>query len=120
VLIYFLTGLAASLTSFMRLGPFASSVGASGAIFGVMGAFIFSVWRSPRWRHDPVARSIVKQAIFWMIANIVIGLNIPQIDNAAHIGGLVAGMLLGAILPHPAAPPPPPAQVVVDVSPYDG
>lgn len=119
VLIYFLTGIAASVTSFMRLPPFGSSVGASGAIFGVMGAFVFSVWRSPRWRHDRVARNIVKQCIFWMIANIVIGLNIPQIDNAAHIGGLVAGMLLGAILPQPALPPEPPAQVVIDVSPYD-
>ena len=118
--IYFLTGIAASLASLMRLAPFGASVGASGAIFGVMGAFIFSVWRSPRWRHDRVARSIVKQAIFWMIANIIIGMNIPQIDNAAHMGGLVAGMLLGAILPHPAPPPPPPAQVIVDVSPYDG
>ena len=118
--IYFLTGIAASVTSFMRLPLFGSSVGASGAIFGVMGAFVFSVWRSPRWRHDPVARSIVKQCIFWTIANIVIGLNIPQIDNAAHIGGLVAGMLLGAILPHPAPPPAPPAPVVIDVAPHDG
>lgn len=54
-----------------------------------------------------------------MIANIVIGLNIPQIDNAAHIGGLVAGMLLGALLPHPAPPPAPPAQVVIDAAPHD-
>lgn len=120
LLIYFVTGIAASLTSYMRLAPFGSSVGASGAIFGVMGAFVFSVWRSPRWKHDPVARSIVKQAIFWTIANIVIGLNIPQIDNAAHIGGLVAGMVLGAVLPHAAPPPPPPGQVIVDVSPHEG
>ena len=117
VLIYFLAGLAASITSTLRISG--ASVGASGAIFGVMGAFVFSVWRSPRWRHDRVARSIVKQCIFWMIANIIIGLNIPQIDNAAHIGGLVAGLLLGAILPHAAPPPAPPAEMVIDVSPYD-
>ena len=117
LLIYFVTGIAASLTSLMRLPWWHSSVGASGAIFGIMGAFIFSVWRSPRWKHDRVARSIVKQAIFWMIANIAIGLQIPQVDNAAHIGGLVAGMILGALLPHPTPPPAPPAQVVIDVAP---
>ena len=116
--IYFVTGIAASFTSFMRLAPFHSSVGASGAIFGVMGAFIFSVWRSPVWRHDRSARGIVKQCIFWMFANILIASQVPQIDNAAHIGGLVAGMLLGAILPHAAPPPPPPAQVVIDVAPH--
>ncbi|HVG25537.1 MAG TPA: rhomboid family intramembrane serine protease [Thermoanaerobaculia bacterium] len=115
VLIFFLTGIAASITSFLRLPAYGSSVGASGAVFGVMGAFIFSVRRSPRWRHDPVARSIVRQCIFWTIANIIIGLSIPQIDNAAHIGGLVAGALLGMLLPQPPLPPPPPAQVVIDV-----
>lgn len=120
VLIFLVTGIAASFTSFMRMPPFGASVGASGAIFGVMGAFIFSVWRSPRWRHDRMARNMVKQAIFWMVANILIGFTIPQIDNAAHIGGLLSGMLLGAVLPHPAPPPPPPSQVIVDVSPYEG
>ena len=110
---------AASFTSFMRLAPFHSSVGASGAIFGVMGAFIFSVWRSPVWRHDRSARAIVKQCLFWMVANILIASQFPQIDNAAHIGGLVAGMLLGAVLPHATPPPPPPAQVVIDVAPYE-
>jgi rhomboid protease GluP len=119
VLIFFLTGIAASLTSLTRLPDFGSSVGASGAIFGIMGAFILSVWRSPRWRHDPVARNIVKQCIFWTIANIVILSMIPQIDTAAHIGGLVAGALLGALLPQAAAPPTPPAQVIVDVAPHD-
>ncbi|HVE71355.1 MAG TPA: rhomboid family intramembrane serine protease [Thermoanaerobaculia bacterium] len=117
VLIYFVTGIAASLTSFMRLPPFGASVGASGAIFGILGAFILSVWRSPRYRDDHRARSMMKQAIFWMIANIVIGLQIAKIDNAAHIGGLVAGMLLGALLPHAAPPPGPPAEVVIDVRP---
>jgi rhomboid protease GluP len=119
VLIYFLTGIAASVTSFLRLPDFGASVGASGAIFGILGAFIFSVWRSPRYKNDPRARSMMKQAVFWMLANIAIGLQIPKVDNAAHIGGLVAGMLLGALLPHAAPPPPPPADVVIDVQPRE-
>lgn len=116
LLIYFVSGLAASITSYLHAAG--ASVGASGAIFGILGAFIFSVWRSPRWRHERAARSIVRQLIFLIIANIAIGARIPQIDLAAHLGGLVTGLLLGALLPH-HTPPPPPGQMVMDVMPYD-
>lgn len=115
-IIYFVTGLIASLTSmFISGGP---SVGASGAVFGIMGAFIFSIRRSPRWRHERAARGIVSQLIFWVVANIAIALKVPQIDLAAHMGGLVAGLILGAVWPH-RVPPPPPNQLVVDVMPYE-
>lgn len=115
---YFITGIVASLTSmFVTGGP---SVGASGAIFGLLGAFVFSVRRSPRWRHDRVARSVVKQCVFWAIANIVVLSQIPRIDNAAHIGGLVAGLILGFVWPQPPPLQPPPGEVVIDVHPHDG
>jgi rhomboid protease GluP len=117
VLIYVVSGLAASLTSMMRIDG--ASVGASGAIFGILGAFVFSVFRSPRFRHERAARNLVAQCVFWIIANIAIGFQIPQIDNAAHIGGLVAGLLLGGLLPHRPPPPPPPGRVTIDVLPYD-
>jgi rhomboid protease GluP len=117
VWVYFATGIFASLTSMVVTGG--PSVGASGAIFGLLGAFIFSVRRSPRWRHDRVARSVAKQCVFWAIINIVVTSQIPQIDNAAHIGGLVAGLILGFVLPQPAPPPPSPAREVIDVIPYD-
>ncbi len=116
--VYFVSGLLASLASawFTR----GASVGASGAIFGILGAFVFSVWRSPRFRHERMARSIVNQLIFWIIANLIIGTQIPQIDMSAHVGGLLVGMLLGATLPHaPAPPPPPPAQAIIEVKPHD-
>ena len=116
VLIFFATGISASITSMMLTGG--QSVGASGAVFGVLGALVSSIMRSPRFRRDRVARSIVRQCVFWIIVNIAIGLQIPQIDNAAHIGGLLAGLLLGAALPH-RTPPPSPAEVVVDVVPRD-
>jgi len=116
LLIYFLAGLAASITSALHIDG--SSVGASGAIFGILGALVSSILRSPRFRRDKMARSILNQCVFWMVANIAIGFSIPQIDNAAHIGGLIAGLILGALVPQRTLPPIPPAEVVVDVSPY--
>ncbi len=115
VVIYFVSGIVASLTSAVFSGG--PSVGASGAIFGIVGAFFFSVLRSPRWRHEKAARGIIKQLLFWTIANIAIALRVPQIDNAAHIGGLLTGLLLGFVWPH-RVPPPSPAQVTIEVMPY--
>jgi rhomboid protease GluP len=116
-LIYFVTGIAASITSWMHITG--SSVGASGAIFGVLGALVSSIQRSPRFKHDRAARSIVKQCVFWIIVNIAIGFSIPQVDNAAHIGGLVMGLILGWVLPH-RVPPAAPGAMVIDVSPSGG
>lgn len=116
LLVYFACGLAASLASTLwNAGP---SVGASGAILGILGAFIFSIRRSPRWRLSPVGRSLVAQGSFWIVANLVITWTVPQIDKAGHVGGLLCGLLLGAILPQEPEPPPPPAEVVIDVRPY--
>jgi rhomboid protease GluP len=114
VLIYFVTGIAASITTLLHTGG--PSVGASGAIFGILGALISSIRRSPRFRHERWARGVVQQLLFWIVVNIVIGMSIPQIDMAAHIGGLIAGLLMGALLPQ-HEPPPPPAQITIDVTP---
>jgi rhomboid protease GluP len=117
--IYFATGIIASLCSAGRMAVLAqngSSVGASGAIFGILGAFIFSIRRSPLYGRDPVARSLVPQLLFWMVVNIGIGIRVAEIDNTAHLGGLVAGLLLG-LLPH-RVPPPPPARELIEVRPH--
>lgn len=119
VLIYFVSGIVASITSLLRyvaMNHDGASVGASGAIFGILGAFIFSIRRSPRWRNDRWARKIVQQLMFWIFVNVAIGMTIPQIDMAAHIGGLIAGLILGATLPQ-REPPMPPSQAVIDVTP---
>lgn len=114
--VYFATGIAASLTS--AIVARGAAVGASGAIFGILGAFVTSVLTSPRLRTDRFSRSIVNQLVFWIVANFLVLSQVPQIDHAAHIGGLVAGALLGALLPD-RTPPVPPARVVIDVMPYD-
>jgi rhomboid protease GluP len=114
-LIYFVTGIIAGLASSMyNHGP---AVGASGAIFGILGAFIFSIRRSPVYRHQPWTRSLIGQLVFWIVVNIIIGYSLPFIDNVAHIGGLVSGLLLG-LIPH-RVPPPPPRESVIDVGTFE-
>ncbi len=119
VIFYFATGLIASTASSLRLSetPMGVSVGASGAIFGILGAFIFSIRRSPQWRHEPWTRSLIAQLVFWAVLNIIIGFNVKMIDNTAHIAGLISGLVLG-FLPH-RVPPPPPGSRVIDIQPYE-
>jgi rhomboid protease GluP len=92
LLVYFASGIAGSLASvFFTDGP---SVGASGAIFGVLGALIAFLLR----RHQfltPQAKSLLFQLVGWAVINVFFGFSTPGIDNAAHLGGCAAGFLLG-------------------------
>ena len=114
--VYLITGLCASITSAFYLTDRAS-VGASGAVFGILGAFIFSIRRS-QWRHEKWTQGLTRQLVFWGLLNLVIGASFTIIDNKAHIGGLISGLILGLLLPH-RTPPPPPSQRVIDVLPYN-
>ena len=116
LLVYFASGLAGAVAStLINDGP---SVGASGAIFGILGALILAVRRSPVWRNHRTARSVAGQCLVLLLINLVITWQVPQIDKAGHIGGLVVGLLLGWFLPH-RVPPPRPATAVLDVMPYE-
>jgi len=102
---YFVAGVCASLTSAFFAHD-AGSVGASGAIFGILGALIFAIRRSPFWREQRWALGLARQLIGWAVLNVAIGFMVPNIDNAAHLGGFAAGLLLG-LFPHRVAPPAP-------------
>jgi membrane associated rhomboid family serine protease len=69
--------------------PMAFSVGASGAVFGLFGAFV-AINRRLKLDANPM---LVMIAI-----NLGIGFVIPNIDWHGHVGGLVAGFLLGNIV----------------------
>lgn len=102
-LTYFATGLLASATSSaFSHGP---SVGASGAVFGILGALIISIRRSPQWRHAPGTKELVWQLGFFAAINLIFGLSTSFVDNSAHIGGFIAGLIFG-FLPHKVPPPP--------------
>ncbi|HYO78037.1 MAG TPA: rhomboid family intramembrane serine protease [Thermoanaerobaculia bacterium] len=101
VMVWFATGIAASAVSALNLETGGMSVGASGAIFGVIGAFILAIGRSPFWRNHPISAGLRAQLLFWAVVNIAFGFFTPFTDNAAHIGGFIAGLLVG-ILPQRA------------------
>lgn len=94
---YFLTAIAASTASFLTsVGP---AVGASGAIFGLVGV-IFAGTRAHHPMLDRRARAIVPQLGLFILINLGFGfLAGGTIDNAAHIGGLISGMWLGFVVP---------------------
>ena len=93
LLIYFLTGIVSIIASFYFM-PQEISVGASGAIFGLVGAYsIFVLMHRRAFPKHGIP------ALLWLLfvigVNLGIGLFVPNVDNYAHIGGLLSGCLLG-------------------------
>jgi membrane associated rhomboid family serine protease/Flp pilus assembly protein TadD len=93
--LYLLSGLAASLVSLAH-NPLVPTAGASGAIFGVAGALITTLYLGKL----PTPRSALHTTLVSLIVfagySLVYGFVKGGIDNGAHIGGLVSGLLLGA------------------------
>jgi membrane associated rhomboid family serine protease len=73
------------------LGPGALSVGASGAIMGLLGALIVVLMlRRGRWP-EAWRRTLLWNLVFLGALQIYVGFQVAMIDNAAHVGGMVAG-----------------------------
>lgn len=71
------------------------SLGASGAIFGILGVMIaYGVRRS----HTSQGRELRSLAVRWAIYALILAFVIPHVDNAAHLGGLASGFVLGMIV----------------------
>ena len=87
-LIYLLSGLTGNLLTLL-LGPQLVSVGASGAIFGMFGAVAIYVRRA-------VGQSIMS-ALMYAFFLLMISWG-PNVNFLAHLGGLVAGLLIGYLL----------------------
>ncbi|MFZ4537724.1 rhomboid family intramembrane serine protease [Propionivibrio sp.] len=99
--IYFASGLAGNLLSLVAHDGNAVSGGASGAIFGVYGALLIFLWRERSNLHPQEFRWLFWAAIGFSAATIVFGFLITGIDNAAHIGGFLTGLLSGLLLLRP-------------------
>src|SRR5204862_7015383 len=93
-LIYFVSLLAGSFGALL-LSPNSPTVGASGAIFGLMGAAVI-VMRNR-------GLSAMESGLgFWIVLNLVITFTIPNISIGGHIGGLLGGRLAAFLLFHVA------------------
>ena len=96
--IYLIAGLFGNLLSLVVQGNQAVSGGASGAIFGVYGAALVYLWRERAAISAHEFKWLFGGGCVFSVITIVLGFVIPGIDNAAHIGGLMAGVLLSVVL----------------------
>ncbi|MBA4192405.1 MAG: hypothetical protein C0467_30930 [Planctomycetaceae bacterium] len=100
LLLYLICAIAGSLAS-AAWSPGVVAVGASGAVFGVFGAFFAACSRAsdtiPKLALDASRVNMGKL----LVINLVFGLVVPNIDVAAHVGGLVCGFGCGFLLGHP-------------------
>jgi membrane associated rhomboid family serine protease len=94
---YVASGLAASLTS-VAWNPWRVSAGASGAIFGVAGALVsyFALKKTPM--ESALVKRNLKSLGFFILYNLLYGVR-GGVDNSAHLGGLISGLILGAAIP---------------------
>jgi hypothetical protein len=88
---YILCGVSGSAFSY-ALGSGAPSVGASGAIFGIVGVLLVYLYN--RRSQQFIAQNL-RGIMTFLGLNLVLGFLIPNVDIMAHLGGLVGGVILG-------------------------
>jgi len=111
-LIYWWAGITGGLLG-CACDPSTMCVGASGAIMGIIGAklaHLYFNWNSDGAEYQPLnennnpqQRNLDKKmqvcmSVFWVILIFSLGLGNPLVDNWAHLGGLIGGMLTGGFL----------------------
>ena len=99
-IVYLISGLGGSLASYEMMvlaHDYAISAGASGAIYGIVGALFWVVLR-----HGGRFETIrTKQMVLAVVCYVSYGFTTEGVDAWAHLGGMVAGFLVTAILYHP-------------------
>ncbi len=99
LLIYLGAGLLGSALSLSFAAQHAIGVGASGAVFGVAGAWLVAIGRYRSLMPQTLSKRLLTQLGLFVLYSLVQGLTKPGVDNAAHIGGLAGGCMLAMILP---------------------
>lgn len=92
LIIYFVSGIVSSLLSFLLSDSI--SVGASGAIFGLLGACLVFALKNK----NKIGKSFLSNIVSVIFINVIIGLSMPNIDNFGHFGGLIGGITASSIL----------------------
>lgn len=97
LIIYLVSGLSGSLLSciyYLIIDEYVLSGGASGAIFGVIGALLYIVIINHGKLEDLKAFNLILLVVFSFYS----GFTSTGVDNAAHVGGFLAGLILGKLL----------------------
>jgi membrane associated rhomboid family serine protease len=89
--LYFVSGLAGSAGALVQ-SPVTPVVGASGAIFGILGAMLIIEWQ--------ITGRLAGNAMTWIVINLVISFAIPNISWGGHVGGLIGGILITLAYAH--------------------
>jgi rhomboid protease GluP len=95
--VYLISGLAGSLGSIFW-NPLTLSVGASGAIFGIAGALIASFYLGEFSLPKAAMSGMLRSVMLFVGYNLFFGAIAARTDNAAHVGGLLMGLLMGALI----------------------
>lgn len=93
LLLYLIAGLAGNVAS--ALFSLSISAGASSSLFGILGAGLFLERKIGGMISEKSGGKVRKASVFasMVLINLALGFAIPQIDNAAHLGGLIAGVI---------------------------
>lgn len=97
LIIYIMAGLGGDVFSMIFEAmnqEFVSSIGASGAVFGIEGALLWLLIRN----NGKIREMTIPKIIFALVCSLYYGFSSTNIDNAAHIGGLLVGFLLAMLL----------------------
>lgn len=94
--LYLLTGIGASMLS-LTWDPMRVGAGASGAIFGIAGALISVLFFAQLGLQPEGRRKLLGYVVRFAFLNLIFGLQ-AHIDNMAHLGGLLTGLLIGFFL----------------------
>lgn len=90
IIIYLLSGIGSSLLVWWLGDDFAITIGASGALFGILGAALLLTYMKPQW-FTPLG---IKNIRTITVINLVFTFLIPNISVYGHLGGLITGILL--------------------------
>jgi rhomboid protease GluP len=96
LLVFLLGGATGNLASWTAGTPL--SVGASGGLFAWLGALLVVGFRDRDHLGAVIGPALRRRILPWLLLNLLIGALLPVVDQRAHVGGLLGGLVLGALL----------------------
>lgn len=97
LILYLIAGVGGSTLSYLQMlhsGDYAVSAGASGAIFGIIGALLWIVILHKGQYETLTGRGL----LFMIVISLYYGIHTGGVDNWGHVGGLIMGFLMGILL----------------------